>query len=216
LVGIFIAKVVIDLPTRGGDRGEGCDGRFGARFIFDVLQNPTMRNRIILLVGLLGLGTLIGGWGALQNGLLGPWCEIAAELSAKLMHLFGSNVIQSGAVLLDPQTQKSIMVSRGCSGAVATFILVASIIVYPSCWRAKVLGIITGYMAVQGLNVTRIITLFQLNIYSEQLFGFAHAYLWQGLLMLDVLVFLLLWLGWQKDQFEVVTGLSTNRIAPHF
>lgn len=159
-----------------------------------------MRNRIILLVGLLGLGTVIGGWGALQNGLLGPWCEIAAGLSAKLMHLFGSNVVQSGASLTDPRAHKAVTVSWGCSGADATFILISSIIVCPSCWRAKVLGLVTGFVAVQGLNILRIITLYQLNIYSEQLFGFAHAYLWQGLLMLDVLVFLLLWLRWQKSQ----------------
>jgi exosortase H (IPTLxxWG-CTERM-specific) len=159
-----------------------------------------MRNRIILFVILLGVGTVIGGWGALQNGLLGPWCEIAAGLSAKLMQLLGSNVVQSGAVLRDPQAQKAIMVSWGCSGADATFILISSILVYPSGWSAKVKGLIAGFVAVQGLNVLRIITLYQLNIYSEQLFGFAHAYLWQGLLMLDVLVFLLLWLRWQKTQ----------------
>jgi exosortase H (IPTLxxWG-CTERM-specific) len=90
------------------------------------------------------------------------------------------------------------MVSWGCSGADATFILVSAILVYPTSIRAKLLGVAVGFIAVQGLNVIRIITLYQLNIYSEQLFGFAHAYLWQGLLMLDVLVFLLLWLRWQR------------------
>lgn len=159
-----------------------------------------MKTRLVLFVVLLGLGTIIGGWGALQNGLLGPWCEIAAYLSAKLLHLFSSPVIQSGAVLSDPQSGKAIMVSWGCSGADATFILISAIVIYPSCWRAKLLGLITGFVAVQGLNVIRIVTLYQLNIYSEQLFGFAHAYLWQGLLMLDVLVFLLLWLRWQRTQ----------------
>jgi exosortase H (IPTLxxWG-CTERM-specific) len=159
-----------------------------------------MRNRIILFILLLGLGTVIGGWGALQNGLLGPWCELAAGLSAQLMHLFGSNVLQSGAVLRDPQAQKAIMVSWGCSGADATFILISALLVYPTSIRAKLLGVMTGFVAVQGLNVVRIITLYHLNIYSEPLFNFAHAYLWQGLLMLDVLVFLLLWLRWQGSQ----------------
>ena len=159
-----------------------------------------MRNRIILLVILLGLGTVIGGWGALQNDLLGPWCRTAAFLSEHFLKLFGIAVHRSGATLSDPETHHSIYVSWGCSGADATFILISSIIVCPSCWRAKVLGVIGGFVAVQGLNVIRIITLYQLNIYSEQLFGFAHAYLWQGLLMLDVLVFLLLWLRWQRTQ----------------
>jgi exosortase/archaeosortase family protein len=55
-------------------------------------------------------------------------------------------------------------------------------------------------VAVQGMNVARIITLFHLNNWSEQLFNFAHLYLWQGLLMLDVLVFMLIWLRWEKTQ----------------
>ena len=159
-----------------------------------------MRHRILLLNLLLGLGTVLGGWGAVQNGLLGPWCELAAGLSARLMHLLGSNVVQSGAVLQDPQSHKAIMVSWGCSGADATFILISAILVYPASLRAKLLGLMTGFAAVQGLNLVRIITLYELNRYSEPLFNFAHAYLWQGLLMLDVLVFLLLWLRWQRDR----------------
>ena len=162
-----------------------------------------MKTRLILFVLLLGLGTLIGGWGAVQNGLLAPWCEVSANLSAKLLHLFSSSVIQSGAVLRDPISNKAIMVSWGCSGADATFILLSAILIYPACSKAKIKGLMAGFVAVQGLNVIRIVTLYQLNIYSEQLFGFAHAYLWQGLLMLDVLVFLLLWLRWQRTQCAI-------------
>lgn len=159
-----------------------------------------MRIRLILFVLLLGLGTVIGGWGAVQNGLLEPWCRTAAFLSEQFLKLFGSAVVRSGATLSDPESHHAIYVSWGCSGADATFILVSAILVYPTSLRAKLLGLISGFVAVQGLNVIRIITLYQLNIYSQPLFNFAHSYLWQGLLMLDVLVFLLLWLRWQRTQ----------------
>lgn len=164
------------------------------------LRIVSMRLRLFTFVTLLGIGTVLGGWNALQNGLLEPWCQSAAALSEALMHLFGGGVVRAGTVLRDPQTQKAIMVSWGCSGADATFILFSAILVYPSCWWAKAQGLVAGFLALQGLNVARIITLFHLNNWSEQLFNFAHLYLWQGLLMLDVLVFMLIWLRWQKTQ----------------
>lgn len=159
-----------------------------------------MRLRLLFFVVLLGIGTTIGGWNALQHGLLEPWCQSAAAISEGVMRLFGGDVIRSGAVLRDPLSQKAIMVSWGCSGADATFILFSAILIYPSCWWAKLQGLFAGFVAVQGMNVARIITLFHLNNWSEQLFNFAHLYLWQGLLMLDVLVFMLIWLRWEKRQ----------------
>jgi exosortase/archaeosortase family protein len=56
-----------------------------------------------------------------------------------------------------------------------------------------VAGIVIGFVAIQALNMLRVITLFYLAGYSESMFRFAHLYLWQALIMLDVLVVWLLW-----------------------
>jgi len=50
-----------------------------------------------------------------------------------------------------------------------------------------------GIVAVQGLNVIRVISLFYLGQWSERAFTFAHQYVWQALIMLDVLIIWLLW-----------------------
>ena len=159
-----------------------------------------MRYRLIVFVFLLILGSALGSWISLQEKVLGPLCEFQAAASAVVMHGFGSSVIQSGNQLRDPDSQKAIAILWACSGADATFILFAAIAVYPSCWRAKLKGLMGGFMAVQVMNVLRIISLYYLNSQSEALFRFAHLYLWQGLLMLDVLVFMLLWLRWERGQ----------------
>jgi len=46
---------------------------------------------------------------------------------------------------------------------------------------------------VQAVNVLRIVSLFYLGQWNMQWFEFAHLYLWQALIMLDVLVVWLLW-----------------------
>jgi exosortase/archaeosortase family protein len=49
-------------------------------------------------------------------------------------------------------------------------------------------------VAVQALNVVRVISLFYLGQWSVAAFEWAHYYLWQALIMLDVLVVWLLWI----------------------
>jgi exosortase/archaeosortase family protein len=46
---------------------------------------------------------------------------------------------------------------------------------------------------VQGLNIVRVISLFYLGQWSIDVFDFAHQYVWQALIMLDVLIVWLLW-----------------------
>ena len=156
-----------------------------------------MRLRLFLFAVLVSGFFWIEPWGALIADVLAPWCEYEAGAAQILMRLFGSEVLRSGAELRDPVTQKGILVLWACSGADATGILLAALWVYPSCLRAKFLGALVGFFLIQGFNVLRIISLYYLNLVSEAWFRFAHLYLWQGLLMIDVLVFMLVWLRWQ-------------------
>jgi exosortase H (IPTLxxWG-CTERM-specific) len=51
-----------------------------------------------------------------------------------------------------------------------------------------------GIIAVQGLNIVRVISLFYLGQWNFNVFEWAHLYVWQALIMLDVLVVWLLWI----------------------
>ena len=50
------------------------------------------------------------------------------------------------------------------------------------------IGLVAGVVAVQGLNIIRIISLFYLGQWNREVFEWAHLYVWQALIMLDVLV----------------------------
>ena len=53
-----------------------------------------------------------------------------------------------------------------------------------------------GFLAIQSLNVVRIISLFYLHEWTSVWFDWFHLYLWQALIILDALVFWLIWLRW--------------------
>jgi exosortase H (IPTLxxWG-CTERM-specific) len=162
-----------------------------------------MRLRFLVFFLLLGFGSALGSSEVVQKQLLAPLCVGEAFVSEKLMRLLGGNVIRIGAELHDTITQKAIVVLWACSGADATFIVLSAILVYPSCWRAKIKGLVAGLLVIQGMNVLRIISLFYLNQWRSDAFEFAHLYLWQGLLILDSLIFMLFWLRWEKTQCRI-------------
>ena len=157
-----------------------------------------MLYRLGVFLGLMGLGTLIGSLEAFKSAFLAPLCALQTALSHALMHLFGSPVIRLGNELRDPLTGKAIAVLWACSGADVSFILASAILVSPGHWRARWVGALVGLLLVQAMNVLRIMSLYFLNLYSETWFEFAHLYLWQGLLMLDAVVLLLLWMRWEQ------------------
>ncbi len=71
--------------------------------------------------------------------------------------------------------------------------LFAAIIAFPSSWRHKIVGFLVGFLAIQALNVVRVISLFYLGQWNMAVFNFAHEFLWQALIMLDVLIVWPLW-----------------------
>jgi exosortase H (IPTLxxWG-CTERM-specific) len=66
---------------------------------------------------------------------------------------------------------------------------------FPAPWRHRLAGIAIGVATVQVLNVIRVVTLFYLGQWNEHVFEWAHLYVWQALIMLDVLI---VWVIWVK------------------
>jgi len=67
------------------------------------------------------------------------------------------------------------------------------VLAFPAPWKNKLIGLAAGVVAVQGLNIVRVISLFYLGQWNYKVFEWAHLYVWQALIMLDVLVVWLVW-----------------------
>lgn len=148
--------------------------------------------------GLIFLAVLIALFTAelthpVQNALILPWTGLLAKISAVVLGFFDSSVISYGKVLQNSVTGHGVSIEAGCNGIEASLILIAAVLAYPASWRLRLAGIGVGFVAIQAVNVLRVIALFYLAGQSEAVFKFAHLYLWQALIMIDVLVVWLLW-----------------------
>ncbi len=144
-----------------------------------------------------------------QRMVVVPWTAFLASCSAFVLHLLDSNAISNGNVLQDIRTGSGIAIEAGCNGVEACIMLVAAMLAYPAALRSKITGLFLGSLAIQALNLVRIVSLFYLVRWSAPAFEFAHLYLWQALIMLDVLLVWLVWLRWvTRGQFRRITTTS--------
>jgi exosortase H (IPTLxxWG-CTERM-specific) len=144
---------------------------------------------LLLQAGLFGLE--LSPWG--QEWFVIPWTNTLAAISADIVKIFDAHVLASGKVLQSASNGFAVSIEAGCNGVEATIVLVAAILAFPASWKNKLLGMVIGIIAVQGLNIIRVISLFYLGQWNFNVFEWAHLYVWQALIMLDVMVVWLLW-----------------------
>jgi exosortase H (IPTLxxWG-CTERM-specific) len=128
------------------------------------------------------------------QALVVPWTGLVAKSSAGLIREFDSDVLVEGKTLYSRDTGFAVTIEAGCNGVEAMLVLAAAILAFPAPWRSKAIGLGVGIVAIQALNLVRIVSLFYLGQWERQWFEWAHLYIWQALIMLDALIVWLLWI----------------------
>lgn len=126
--------------------------------------------------------------------VIDPFNALLASVSAKVIALFGGDAIAQGKVIISMRTGLAVSIERVCNGVEAVIILVSAMVAFPSRIRHKLIGIVLGTLAIQALNLVRIISLYYLNQWDDHWFEWFHSYIWQALIVLDALVVFLVWL----------------------
>ena len=152
------------------------------------------------------LGTLFYLYvlGPVQEAVILPFTSGLAHLCTWLVNAFDASVHAAGKVISDPSGW-AVSIEPGCNGVEAVIILAAAIVAFPASWRQRLLGFGLGFLAIQALNVVRIISLFYIGQWEHEhcvqgvecktpVFDWFHLYLWQALIILDALVVWLIWL----------------------
>lgn len=123
-----------------------------------------------------------------------PFTGLLADMSAFVIMLFDKNVHAEGVIIRSLENGFAVAIAPGCDGIEAVIILVSAVLAFPSPWKHKLVGILIGFIAIQALNLVRIISLFYMGQWSQTWFDWFHLYLWQALIVLDALAVWLIWL----------------------
>jgi exosortase H (IPTLxxWG-CTERM-specific) len=151
---------------------------------------------ILLLVALFTLEMLV----PVQEHVILPFTELLARLSAAIILPFDDSAIAYGKILQFKDTGFAVSIEAGCNGVEATIVLIAAVVAFPANWRARLLAIGLGFIAIQVMNLARIISLFYLGNWDMEFFSWIHLYLWPALIMLDVLIVFIVYLRYLSNR----------------
>lgn len=152
-----------------------------------------MARFLTLFVALLAALFAIEMLQPVQRHVVLPWTALLADASGWLMRLFDDEIAVSGKVIASTVKPFGVSIEPGCNGVEAMIVLLAAIIAVRAPIAYKIKGLLAGFVAIQSLNLVRIISLFYLGLWDREIFEWAHLYVWQALIILDALVVFLVW-----------------------
>lgn len=159
-----------------------------------------------LLIGLFTLELL----DPVQAAVIQPFTGWLADISAALMTPFDDKVRSYGRIISHSETGFAVSIEAGCNGVEAAIVLIAGVLAFPAPWSRKLVAISLGFLAIQVMNIARIISLFYLGQWDLELFTWMHLYLWPVLIMLDVLIVFILYLRYLTPR----AALSSSPAPP--
>jgi len=157
--------------------------------------NRNSRIRFLAIFALLVTGfTLIIKLPFIDQWIISPYVEGITSVAAMVYGIFDSSVEASMTYLRHPEF--SVNIKKGCDGIIASIILVSACIAFPSTWKMKIAGIISGYILIFALNIARILVLFTMGVHGEmKLFNLVHVYVAQFIVIVGAMVFWIYWAG---------------------
>jgi exosortase H (IPTLxxWG-CTERM-specific) len=156
------------------------------------------RSRLLLLRIVAVFGLLIGLYYALAatdlyaTRVFRPYVEINADLSGRILSLFGYQMTASGSSLSSPEF--SLSIGKGCDGLEPTALFVAAVLAFSAPLALKLPALAIGVPLLVSLNLVRIVSLFLVGIHYPGIFHIVHVDVWQVLYILVGIVFFSLWL----------------------
>jgi|SRR5215213_7237824 len=144
----------------------------------------------VFLVLLGGSFTLISvQW--VNDHAIEPFTAGIARVSGAVLDLLGQNVTMQGTIIRN--SRFAVNIRNGCNGVEAMLIFLAAVLAFPASWRSRLLGLGLGILAIQVVNLIRVVALFLTGIYFPRLFDASHTVIWQTLVILSGV---LLWIFW--------------------
>jgi exosortase H (IPTLxxWG-CTERM-specific) len=87
-----------------------------------------------------------------------PWTAFVAESSSAFIRAFDGDALAQGNMVYSSRTGFAMVIVAGCNGVEAMLVLLAGILAYPAPWRSKLIGLAIGAVAIQALNLVRIVS----------------------------------------------------------
>lgn len=156
---------------------------------------------IVLLGGSFTLVSL----NAVNDHVIEPFTAAIARVSGAVLNLMGQGITMEGTIVRNARF--AVNIENGCNGVETMLIFCSAVLAFPAPWPARLGGLVLGCVAIQIINLARVVALFLTGAYLPDFFDSSHTVVWQTVV---ILFGVLLWILW-ADRFAM--GKNTKQTA---
>jgi exosortase H (IPTLxxWG-CTERM-specific) len=146
---------------------------------------------LVLFVVLLGGSFTLISLNWVNDHVVEPFTGMVARVSGATLDLLGQDVRMQGTIIRG--SRFAVNIRNGCNGIEAMLIFLAAVLAFPAPWKARLLGLALGAVAIQLVNLVRVVALFLTGAYFPSWFDASHTVIWQTVV---ILFSVLLWILW--------------------
>ena len=146
---------------------------------------------LILFVVILGASFTLISLNWVNDHVIEPFTGGIARVSGATLDLLGQDVHMNGTIIRGRRF--AVNIRNGCNGVEAMLIFLAAVLAFPAPWRSRLLGLAIGIVAIQAVNLIRVVALFLTGAYFPAWFDASHTVVWQTVV---ILFSVLLWILW--------------------
>lgn len=146
---------------------------------------------LLRFVALLVVFYLIVASRPVNDAVIVPFTAGIASVSAKVLNVLGEKVEVSGTEIRS--NSFGVNIENGCNGVETALLFGAAVLAFPASWKRRSVGLGVGFLAIQVLNLFRVVTLFWIGLHRPALFNSSHTVIWQSVVVLFGVLLFLIW-----------------------
>ena len=167
---------------------------------------------LVRFVVLLVVFYLIVASRPVNDGVIVPFTAGIASVSGWLLNVLGEKAEVVGTEIRS--SSFGVNIENGCNGVETALLFGAAVLAFPASWARRLLGLVVGFLAIQVLNLFRVITLFWIGLHRPALFNSSHTVIWQSVVVLFGVLLFLLWASREKRLSAASAAAATGGERP--
>jgi exosortase H (IPTLxxWG-CTERM-specific) len=139
-----------------------------------------------------------------NDNVIVPFTGWIASTSTKVLNVLGERSTVVGTEIRSGPF--GVNIENGCNGVETALLLAAAVLAFPAGWRQRLTGFFLGFVAIQVLNLIRVVSLVWIGHHRPALFDSSHTVIWQSAVVLFGVLIFLLWASRQRPRPGVIPG----------
>ena len=134
------------------------------------------------------------------DNVFNNYLKVNAWASSAVLDLLGQGTHATDVIIASPSSSFQIAIRCGCDAVEPTWLLCAAILAFPGPWKRKLAGMLVGIVALQALNLVRIVSLYMLGSRYPSMFAPMHLEVWPAFFIVVAIALFVGWKGWALEE----------------